>query len=174
MRTDVAETLNDGGGLVGVDAELGERARGEEGDAVAGRLHAPGGTLQGERLAGDDGWHEVTGVGRVGIGDPCHGLLVGAHVGGHHIDFRADEWDHLHGETSGEAFEFAGGHAAWIATDATFSAAVGEVHERAFPVHPHCERGDFAEIDAGVVSQSALDRPACEVVLHPVAEEDAG
>ena len=141
---------------------------------MAGGAGAAGRTLEIERLAGDDGRHEMAHVGGVGVCHPGHDLFVRAHVRRHHVGFRADERDHLHREAAGEAFEFAGGHGARITGDAALATAEGQVHQRAFPRHPHGEGGDFAEIDGRVVAQSALGGAAGEVVLHAVAEKNLG
>jgi hypothetical protein len=172
VRSDIAESLYDGRSIFGRDADLVEGIGSEEGDAVAGGLGASGGALHADGLAGDDRRHQVTGMGGVGIGDPRHGLFVGAHVRGHDIDFGADEGQDFHGEAAGESLEFAPAHVARIAGDAALTTAVGEVHERAFPVHPQGKCGDFAEIDGGMVAQAAFDGAAGEVVLDAVAVED--
>ena len=174
MRTDIAEALDHRGGGGEGDAELVERAAGEEGDAVAGGLGAAGGTLEDERLAGDDARHQPAGVGRVGVHHPRHGLLVGPHVGRHHIDVRADEGDHFHRVAAGHPFQLAGAHRPRVAGDAALAAAIREVHQRALPVHPHRQRGDLAEIDARVVAQAAFHRAAGQVMLDAVAEIDLG
>ena len=141
---------------------------------MPGGAGATTGSLQTEWLASDNRGNEVPGVGRVGVGHPCHGLLVGPHVRSHDIGIRADERNHLHGEAASESFEFACGHAARIAGDAALATTEGQVHQRAFPSHPHGEGGDFSEIYGWVVTQAALDRSAREVVLYAVAEEYLG
>ncbi len=171
VRSDVAETLDDGAGPLNGCAEFVECIGGKKSDSMAGGAGASAGALEVERLAGDDGGNEVAGMGGIGIRHPGHGLLVGAHVRGHNIDFRADEGDHLHRETAGKALQLAGRHAARVAGDAAFSSTEGQVHERAFPGHPHGERGDFPDVHRGMVAESALGGAAGEVVLHAMAEK---
>ncbi len=57
--------------------------------------------------------------------------------------------------------------------DAALGAAKRDVDDRALPGHPHRQRLDFVEGDVGVVADAALGRAAVDVVLDPVAGEDA-
>ncbi len=59
-----------------------------------------------------------------------------------------------------------------VAGDAPFAPAKGEPHQGTLPVHPHGQRGDFAESDTGMVAQPPFDRPPRQVVLHPVAKKN--
>lgn len=171
VRTDVSKSLNDNGPTGNGPAEFVKNVRCKESDSMTGGAGATTRTLQAERFASDDRGNEVAGVSRVGIGHPRHGLLVSSHVRCHDVGIGADEWNHLHGKSAGEPFEFACGHAARIASDAAFAATERQVHQRAFPGHPHGEGGDFSEIHGRVVTQAALDWTARQVVLDPVAEE---
>jgi hypothetical protein len=61
---------------------------------------------------------------------------------------------------------------AGIAGDAALCATVGKAGEGAFPTHPHGERGDFAEGDFRMVTETAFRRAEGEVMLNAVTGED--
>ena len=58
-----------------------------------------------------------------------------------------------------------------IAGDAAFRAAVGQIGERAFPAHPHRERGGFAHGEIGRETRAALGRAERQVMLHAITLE---
>ena len=87
-------------------------------------------------------------------------LGIGANVRCHDIDLRPDEGRNFLSEATGEALLFGHAELAWVTGNAALAAAVGEAHEGAFPVHPHREGGDFADVDLGVEAEAALDRSA--------------
>ena len=59
-----------------------------------------------------------------------------------------------------------------IDDDPALAAAVGDVHDRALPGHPHRQGPHLVEGHVLVVADAALGRSAGEVVLDPVAGED--
>ena len=64
------------------------RAERQIGDAAAGRLAPAEGAAGADRLAGDDLRHGDALVHRIGVHEPGHHLLVGAHVGRHDVGAR--------------------------------------------------------------------------------------
>ena len=62
-------------------------------------------------------------------------------------------------------------HGSGVAGNAAFGATEGEVHQRAFPAHPHGEGGDFAEFDVWGVADAAFTWAKGQVVLDTVAGE---
>lgn len=166
--------MDDGSSALGRFIELGEGAGDEEGDAVAGGLSSAFGALEVDGFAGDDFGNEATFASGVGVEDPRHVLGGGADVGCHDIDFRTNEGADFLSKAAGEAFLFSDAHGAWVTGDSAFSAAVGEAHEGALPVHPHGEGGDFSDSYFGVEAEAAFDGATGEVVLDAVAEEDFG
>ena len=172
MRADVAEALDDRGRPGRRDVERVERAKGEEGDAVAGRLAPAERAAGADRLAGDDLRHGHALIHRIGVHEPGHHLLVGAHVGRHHVGARADEGDHLLHVAAGEVLELLGLERARIDRDAALAAAEGQIGERAFPAHPDRERGDFADVDIGREARAALGGAERQMMLDPIADEE--
>jgi hypothetical protein len=71
-----------------------------------------------------------------------------------------------------QRFELPRRHPGWIADDATFPAAEGDVGDGALPSHPGGEGGDLVERDVGVIADAALGRAECDVVLDAIAGED--
>ncbi len=96
-------------------------AKGEEGDAVAGRLAPPERAAGVDRLAGDDLRHGDALVHRIGVHEPGHDLLVGAHVRRHDVDARADERDHLLHVAARQVLEFPRRQRARIDRDAALA-----------------------------------------------------
>ena len=92
---DVAEALDDGGGFADVEPDGVCGAVDEVADAAAGGLAPAQRAAQPDRFAGDDAGHGGADVDRVGVHHPGHDLFVGAQVGRHHINLRADERDHF-------------------------------------------------------------------------------
>ena len=95
IGADIAKTLDDGGGVAGLDLQLLHHPLGEMGDAAPGRLAPAERAAGGDRLAGDDLGDGPALVHGIGVHEPGHHLLVGAHVGRHHVGVRPDEGDHL-------------------------------------------------------------------------------
>ena len=172
MRADVAEALDDRGRLGRRDVESVERAKGEEGDAVAGRLAPAERAAGADRLAGDDLRHGHALIHGIGVHEPGHHLLVGAHVRRHHVGPRADEGNHFLHVAAGEVLELLGLERARVDRDAALAAAEGQIGERAFPAHPDGERGDFADVDIGREARAALGGPKRQMMLDPVSDEE--
>ena len=174
VGADVSVALDDGGGFLDLDPEFGEGEGDREGDAVAGGLGAALGALEFDGLPSDDLGDETAFPGGVGVENPGHVLGGGANVGGHDIDLRPDKGGHFLGEAPGQAFLLPHAHGAGVTGDAAFSSAVGKSHEGTFPVHPHRESSDLANVDIGVETKAPLHGATGEVVLNAVAEEDLG
>ncbi len=87
-------------------------------------------------------------------------LGIGANVRCHDIDFRPNERRNFLSEAAGEALLLGHTEIAWVTGNAALAAAVGEAHEGAFPVHPHREGGNFADVDLGVEAEAAFDGSA--------------
>ena len=65
----------------------------------------------------------------VGVLDPRHDLLVGAHIGSEAVDGSTDKalLDQLHGVLAGDSFEFAGGESLGVDLDSALGATEGDV-----------------------------------------------
>ena len=78
---DIAVALDDGGRAGRLDLELVERALDQIDDAAPGRLAPADRPAERYRLAGHDLGHGVADMHRIGVHEPSHDLLVGAHIG---------------------------------------------------------------------------------------------
>jgi hypothetical protein len=172
VGADVAEALDDDAAAVDGHAEVFDGFVADDGDAAAGGFFASAGAAEVDGFAGDDGVDGLTHVHGVGVHDPGHGLLVGAHVGGGDVFFRSDEFDEFGGVATGHAFEFALGHLFGVADDAALGSAEGDVDDGALPGHPGGEGADFVEGYVGGVADAAFCGAACDRVLDAVAGED--
>ena len=171
IGADIAETLDDGGALGGVDRKFFQYAPCQIRNAAAGGLATAERAAIGHRLAGDDLGHGLALVHRIGVHEPGHHLLVGAHVGRHHVGMRPDEGDHLLHIAPRQCLQFMLGNRRKIDPNAPLGAAIGEAYQRAFPAHPDRKRRDLADIDAGGKAGAALGGTEREVMLHPIALE---
>ncbi len=169
--SDVAESLDDRGGFLRVHFQHVHRALDEINDAASGRFAPAFRAADRDRFAGDDFVHAIALIDGIGVHEPGHDLLVRAHVGAHDVGMRADERDHLLHVTARDGFELVPRKLGRIAGDAAFRAAVGQIRERAFPAHPHGERGGFTHGKRGGEPGAALGRAEGEVVLDAVALE---
>src|SRR5207302_7476120 len=104
-----------------------------------------------DRFAGDDFWTRIADLGRIGVHDPGHGLLVGAQVGGHHVLPRADNGADFFGIAASDALFFTAAELGRVAGDAAFGPAERQAHNAALPRHPHRQGGHFAEVHRGVI-----------------------
>ena len=171
IGADIAKALNHGGGIVGVDRKFSHHPLGEMRNA-APRCFAPAQCAAGgDRLAGDDLGHGASLIHRIGVHEPGHHLLVGAHVGCHHVGVRPDERNHLLHVAPRQRLELMPGNGREVDPDAALGAAIGEAYQRAFPAHPDRKRGDLADIDAGGKAGAALGGTEGEVMLHSIAFE---
>ena len=171
IGADIAKALDHGGRAAGLDRELLEHAPGEIGDAAAGSLAAAERAARRHRLAGDDLGHGAALVHRIGVHEPGHHLLVGAHVGRHHVGMRADERNHLLHVAARQPFQLAPGDRGEIDIDPALGAAIGQPDQGTFPAHPDRQRRDLADVDRGRKPRAALGRAEGEVMLHPVTFE---
>lgn len=116
--------------------------------------------LKFHRFPGDDFRNKAPGVCGVGIEDPGHVLGIGPDIGCHNIDFRPDEGCDFLGEATRQSLLLGHAEFAGVASDAAFAPAIGKAHEGTFPVHPHCEGGNFTDVDLGVKAEAAFDGAA--------------
>ena len=172
MRADVAEALDDGGRVGRCDVQGVERAKGQESDAVTSRLAPAQRAAGADRLAGDDLRHRHALIHRIGVHEPGHHLLVGAHVRRHHVCPRPDEGNHFLHVAATEVLKLLGLERARVDRDAAFAAAEGKIGERAFPAHPDGERGDFADVHIRREARAALGGTERKMMLHPISDED--
>ncbi len=70
-------------------------------------------------------------------------------------------------------FELALGEGAGIDNHAALGAAVGEIHERALPRHPHGQGAALVQGHTGVIADAAFGGALRHVVLDAKAGEDA-
>ena len=141
---------------------------------MPGRFAPPERAAGAHGLAGDDLRHGDALVHGIGVHEPGHDLLVGAHVRRHDVDARADERDHFLHVPARQVLEFALAERARIDGDAALGAPVGQIGERAFPAHPDRQRPHLADVDVGREARAALGGPKGQVMLNPVAGEDPG
>ena len=111
---------------------------------------------------------------RIGVHDPRHGLFIGAHVGRHDIHLRSDEGNHLLGEPAREPLNFRARHFGGITRNAALGSPVRQARQRAFPAHPHGQRGYLPQRHVGMIAQPALGGAEREVMLHAVAGKNFG
>ena len=136
VRADVAETLNDDAAAVDGHAKLLDGLITDDGDTAASGLFTSARTAEIDRLAGDDGVDGLSHVHGVGVHDPGHGLLVGAHVRCGNVFFRSDELDEFGGIAASHAFELTLRHLFGIADDPALGSAEGDIDDGALPGHP--------------------------------------
>ena len=166
---DIAEALHDRGGTRRRQPDALHRAVRQIGDAAAGGLAPALGAAGRDRLAGDDLGDGAALVHGIGVHEPRHHLLVGAHVGRHHVGVRTDERDHLLHVAARQVLQLVPRQRARIDRDAALGAAIGQAGQRAFPAHPDRQRRDLADIDAEREARAALGRAERQVVLHAIA-----
>ncbi len=157
--------------VLGVDRKLFHHPPRQIGDAAAGGLAPAERAAGSDRLSGDDLGHGAALVHRIGVHEPGHHLLVGAHVRRHHVGVRPDEGDHLLHVAPRQRLQFALGNRREIDVDPALGAAIGQADQRAFPAHPDRQRRDLADIDGGRKPRAALGRTEREVVLDAIAFE---
>ena len=172
VGADVAEALNDDSAAVDGHAKVFHGFIADDGDAAASGFFAAARAAEVDGLAGDDGVDCLAHVHGVGVHDPGHGLLVGAHVGGRNIFFGADEFDELGGVAASHSLELSLRHFLWVADDAAFGSAEGDVDDGALPGHPGSEGADFVESHVRRVTDAALGGASGDGVLNAVAGED--
>ncbi len=171
IGADIAEPLDHAGGIVEIDRELLHHPPGEMCDAAPGGFAAAQRAAGGDRLAGDDLGHGAALVHRIGVHEPGHHLLVGAHVRRHHVGVRPDKGNHLLHVAPRQPLQFALGNRGEIDPHPALGAAIGQTDQRAFPAHPDRQCSDLADIDRRREPGAALGRAEGEVMLHAIALE---
>ena len=165
---DVAESLDDAALLGELPAELGAGPHDDHHDADAGRLVSKDGAADRDRLPGDDLGHGVAPLHRVRVHHPGHRLLVRGHVRCGDVLLRPDDRQEIGGEATRQPLDLGQGQGARVAADSSLRPAVREAEQRAFPRHPHGERGALAERYLEVVADTALRRPEDARVLDAI------
>ena len=84
---------------------------------------------------------------------------------------RADERNHFLHVAARDGFELIARKFGGIARDAPFGAAVGQIRQRAFPTHPHRERGGFPHRKRRREARAAFGGAERKVVLNAIALE---
>ena len=169
--TDVAESLDDAPLLGELPAELGAGSHDDHHDPDSGRLVPEDGAADRDRLPGDDLGHRVAPLHRVRVHHPGHRLLVRGHVRRGNVLLRPDHRQEIGGEATRQPLDLGEGQRARVAADSSLRPAVGEAEQRAFPGHPHGERGALAEGHLEVVADPALRRPEDARVLDAISGE---
>jgi len=75
------------------------------------------------------------------------------------------------GIAAGQPLELSARHLPRIANHSALSAAKGNVHHRALPRHPRCQRAHFVDGDIRSKADSALPWPAHRGVQHAISRE---
>ena len=140
-------------------------------DAPPGRLPPPLGAAERHGLAGDDLADRVALVHGVGVHEPRHHLLVGAHVRRHDVRLRTDERDHLLHVAAGHRLQLAPGQGGRIAGDAALGPAIRQPGQGALPAHPDRQRRHLPDVELGGEARAALGGAERQVVLDAVALE---
>src|SRR5581483_7362015 len=100
-RSDVAKPLHDRGAFFGVQLQNVHGAFNQVHDAAPGGFAAPFGSAERYRLASHNFADAIALVHRIGVHEPGHHLLVGAHVGSHDVGMRTDKGNHFLHVTAG-------------------------------------------------------------------------
>ena len=170
-RADVAEALDDEGGVGGAEAEVRRRLAEHVDAAAAGGRLAAVGALERDRLAGADRRRVAVEL-SVLVHHPGHHLGVGVDVRRRDVAGRAEDLLDLVHERARDLLELGALELVGRAVDAALGAAEGDAGDRGLPGHQRGERADLVDVDLGVEADAALVGPAGAVVLDPVAGED--
>jgi len=100
-------------------------------------------------------------------------LRIGHDIGGGNVPDGTDVLSHGPDPAPAEAFLLPRAEVVRVADDAPFSASERNVHNGAFPGHPHGERADRVDRLLGVETDAALAGTAGVIVLAAEAAEDA-
>ena len=128
----------------------------------AGGLSAAGNTALGDELASAAALSVdilLTSHVHVGVLDPSHGLLVGAHIGTEAIDLSANEvlFDELHGVLSGDSLDLGLGVLARVNLDTTLGATERNISDSKLEGHEGSKGLDLLKINIGRVASATLD-----------------
>jgi len=128
----------------------------------AGGLSAAGNTALGDELASAAALSVdilLTSHVHVGVLDPSHGLLVGAHIGTEAIDLSANEvlFDELHGVLSGDSLDLGLGVLARVNLDTTLGTTERNISDSKLEGHEGSKGLDLLKINIGRVASATLD-----------------
>ncbi len=170
VAADVAESLHRHPGALVGDAALGSCGR-QKADQPATRGLAPRDrSAQGWRLAGHHRRFGVAHLLAVGVHDPGHHLLVGAHVGRRNVLVRSDEVDDLGRVPPGDPLQLGARQGGGIDSNPALGPAERDADNGALPGHQHRQGRHLTEVDVRGEADPTLGRPHGENVLHPVTK----
>lgn len=109
----------------------------------------------------------------VGVLDPGHGLLVGAHIGTEAINLGADKalLDELHSVLTGHSLDLVLGVLAGVNLDATLGTTEGDIGNGELEGHEGSESLDFLQIDVVGVTSATFDGELVSGMLCSVASD---
>ena len=117
--------------------------------------------------------HRVARMHGVGVHHPGHDLGIGVDVRGRDVLLGTDEDPELGREPSRQPFQLTLGQLLGVDSHAALAATERDTHHGALPGHPHGEGLDLVQVDVLVVPEATLGGAAHDVVMHPIAREDA-
>lgn len=107
----------------------------------------------------------------IGIHDPGYDLGVGAHIRCGDVFLRADEGADFGGVAAGHAPQLVLREQFGVNNHAAFGAAIGQIHQRTLPRHPHGQGAAFVQRHIRVVAQAAFGGAEGCVVLDAKTRE---
>ena len=170
-RADVAEALDDEGGVGRAQAEVRRRLAEHVDAAAAGRRLATVGALERDRLAGADRRRVAVQL-AVLVHHPGHHLGVGVDVRRRDVAGWAEDLLDLVHERAGDLLELGALELVGGAVDAALGAAERDAGDGGLPGHQRGEGADLVDVDLGMEADAALVGAAGAVVLDPVARVD--
>ena len=168
----VAQTGNGGGTMLLPDAQALHGLLEHIDGALSGGLGAPPTAAQLHRLSGDDAGDGRTGHHAVGVHDPAHNGVVGAHIGCGNVHIGTDHRQNHGGIAPGQTHQLAPAQLGGIHRHAALGAAEGQAGQRAFQGHLSGKPPHGVVIHRGVEAHAALIGPQQAGMLHPVALKD--
>ena len=170
VAADIAEALYYCRTVRHFHVEIFSRLAGKKYQAATRGFRAAQRTAQHNGFAGDDLAYRPPHLLAVGVHDPRHRLLIGAHVGSRDVAVGTDDVDNLHRVPPREPLQFTSRQVRGINADPAFRAAKRKLHQGAFPGHPHGQCGHFAQTDVFVIPDAALGGSHGQCVLNAITK----
>ena len=128
-------------------------------DAQTGGVLPTGRASHSQRFAGRHSRHRIASMHRIGVHDPGHHPCIRAHVRRGNVHFRPNEKTDFRRVAPGHRLQFSFRERLRIHDDTPFGPAIGKVHQRAFPRHPHRQRPRLVQAHFRMVADASFRRP---------------
>ena len=171
MAADISESLYHGRAFTQVHFQVFRRFLDQINHTASGGFISAAGSPQHQWFSGNNCRNSVPLFLAVGIHNPGHDPFVRSHIGSRNILIRADNRTDFCGKAPRQPLQFMAGQPGRINANSPLCSSKREMHERAFPAHPHGQCRNFTQADILVITNPPFRRPHRQNMLDSITKD---